>query len=275
MKTGVFAKTFPGTDPTAVLGACRAAGFQSVQYNMACSGSGPLPEAISADAANAVAAAAQATGIEIAAISATYNMTDPDPVRRAAGRRAFAAIAGRAGAMGTKLVTVCSGSLDPGDQWRRHPDNHTPAAWHDMCREFAHLLELAEAHDILIGVEPEHANVVSSAPKARLLLDTFAGSRIRIVLDPANLLEGIAASRQRRLLDEAFDLLGPDLALAHVKDRDAGGLVVAAPMGIVDWPHYLGALMAQGFDGHLIAHGMNADAAPSVAEFLKRTLAAL
>lgn len=275
MKIGVFAKTFPGTEPAAVLAASRDARFQSVQYNMACSGSGPLPEAISADAANAIAKAARAAGIEIAAISATYNMTGPDPLKRAAGRRAFAAIAGRAATMGAKLVTVCSGSLDAADQWRRHPDNDTAASWDDMCREFALLLDLAEAHDILIGVEPEHANVVSSASKARELLDTFSGSRIRIVLDPANLLEGIEAGRQRRVLDEAFDLLGPYLALAHVKDRGADGAVVAAPKGIVDWPYYLGGLKAAGFDGHLIAHGMSAAEAPAVAQFLRRALAAL
>ena len=39
MQLGVFAKTFTGTDPLTVLSASRAAGSETVQYNMSCSGS--------------------------------------------------------------------------------------------------------------------------------------------------------------------------------------------------------------------------------------------
>ena len=89
MRVGVFAKTFEGDHPATVLAASRDAGFGTVQYNMACSGLGSLPEAISEDAAREVREASAGTGIGIAAISATYNMTDPDPERLAAGRRAL------------------------------------------------------------------------------------------------------------------------------------------------------------------------------------------
>ena len=272
MKIGVFAKTFPGTAPDRVLASCQEAGFQSAQYNMACSGLGSLPESISVEDAKAVAGASAAAGVAIAAISATYNMTDPNPKRRMAGRKSFAAIASRAKLMGTWLLTVCSGSLDPDDQWRRHRANDTPEAWADMCREFEILLENAEDHDILIGVEPEHANIVSSAVKAGHLLKVFSGSRIRIVLDPANLLEHVVADRQHAILDEAMDLLGSAVALVHVKDRDAGGRVVAAGKGIVNWRQYLCGLKSIGFDGHLVAHGMSAAEAPQVAVYLKSEL---
>ena len=51
--------------------------------------------------------ASAGTGIGIAAISATYNMTDPDPERLAAGQRAFITIYERAPSMGCHIVTVC------------------------------------------------------------------------------------------------------------------------------------------------------------------------
>lgn len=269
MRVGVFAKTFPGSDPLVVLGQSRQAGFEIVQYNLSCSGLDPLPNSISDETADRVFSASRVSGIAVAAVSATYNMVDPDPGRRAQGREAFAAIAGKASRMGTKLLTVCSGSKDPVDQWRRHPANDEPGTWSEMCREFEIVLSIAEQHDLLVGVEPEHANVVSSAEKAVQLLKEFAGSRIRIVLDPANLLEGVPLERHHSVIDEAMELLGPWIALAHAKDRYSDGRVAPAGLGVVDWRHFLRGLASTGYGGDLIAHGMSAAEAPTVATFLK------
>ena len=272
MKLGVFAKTFAGTDPYSVLAAVRAANFEAAQYNMACSGLGPLPVSIPDEIANHIKSASDAARIEIAAVSATYNMTDPDKARRAAGRRAFTAIAGAARRMGTGLVTVCSGSKDPQDQWRRHPANDDPASWIEMCREIEFMLGLAEQHDLTIGVEPEPANVVSSPSNAARLLSDFSGSRLRIILDPANILEGVPPGRQHSTIDLAFALLGPAIVLAHAKDRHSDGRVAPAGEGTVDWNYFLTGLSSLGFDGHLIAHGMSANEAPSVAYYLRQEL---
>jgi len=51
MKLGIFAKTFDGSTPIQVLRAARDAGYDAVQYNMACSGLAPLPETIDPAAA--------------------------------------------------------------------------------------------------------------------------------------------------------------------------------------------------------------------------------
>ena len=268
MKIGIFAKTFPGTDPYTVLAACKTAGFEAAQYNMSCSGLDPLPALISDEAADLVKSASHAAEIEIAAVSATYNMTDPDETRREAGRRSFASIAGAAKRMGTNLVTVCSGSKDPHSQWQHHPANNDPASWMEMCREIEFILRLAEQHDLMIGVEPEQANVVSSPRKAARLLDEFSGSRLRVVLDPANILEGVPANLRQPTIDEALDLLGPAVALAHAKDRFPDGRVAPAGLGVVDWGHFLRGLASIGCCKHLIVHGILPNEAPLVASFL-------
>ena len=102
---------------------------------------------------------------------------------------------------------------------------------------------------------------------ARLIAD-FAGGPIRIVLDPANIIDGVAPEQQRRVIDQALDLLGHHLALAHAKDRHADGTVAPAGRGTLDWARFLGGLSATGFAGTLVAHGMAADDAPAVARFL-------
>jgi sugar phosphate isomerase/epimerase len=269
MRIGIFAKTFPGSDPDEVLKAAAAAGFACAQYNMACSGLSALPQTISDDEASAVAHAASTTVMAIAAVSATYNMIHPDIVKRELGRRSFAVIAAKAKLIGTQLLTVCSGSCDAEDQWRHHPDNAGGAAWAEMLREFEHLIAIADQHDVRIGVEPELGNVVSSAAKASELIRTMQSGRIRIVFDAANLFEVETAAERKRIIAGAAGLLGPHIEIAHAKDRTADGGFTAAGKGVIDFKHYLSVLRQAGFDGDLITHGLNEEEGPEVAAFLK------
>ncbi|WP_037279447.1 sugar phosphate isomerase/epimerase family protein [Rubellimicrobium mesophilum] len=272
MRLGVFAKTFAGETPGEVLSAAKAAGFDCVQYNMACSGLGALPRVVPAEAVEAVRAATEATGIGIAAVSATYNMIHPDPSVRATGRAAFEAIAGAARGMGTGIVTVCTGSLDAEDQWRSHPENGSGEAWEDFLAEMRLLLPVAERSGVVIGVEPEMANVVSSAARAREMLDAFPGAPIGIVLDPANLFEDLGGFRDGAVVDEAVEMLADRIVMAHAKDRDPGRRFVAAGSGVVDFGRFLGGLRRAGFDGAVVTHGLSAGEAPGVARFLRGQL---
>ena len=272
MRIGIFAKTFPGSSPLKVLKAAAEAGYQSVQYNMTCSGLSSLPDQISDNIADAVHRAAGVTGVQIAAISATYNMVHPSLAIRQAGRRSFAAIASQAVRIGSRLLTVCTGSRDPDDRWRHHPDNCTGLVWSELLKEFGYLIEIGDRFDIRIGVEPELANVVNSAHKARALIDTIGSARIKIVFDPANLFEQQGVNERRRIIETAADLLADRIEVAHAKDRDVEGRFATAGQGLIDYAHYFMALRRVGFDGDVITHGLDATEAAGVAEFLRSTL---
>jgi sugar phosphate isomerase/epimerase len=270
MQIGVFAKTFEGKDPAAVFGATVRAGFGAVQYNMACSGLASMPDEVPAEVAQAVADAAGAARIEVVAVSGTYNMIHPDKSVRERGHARLEAIARACGAMGTRLITLCTGTRDPDDQWRGHPDNAGPDAWSDLLESFAVAVRIAETHDVYLGIEPELANVVDSARRARRLIDELGSDRLRIVLDPANLFEVASPQSQRDIVAAASDLLGDRIAIGHAKDRDARGGFASAGQGVLDYPHYFARLRAVGFDGPMITHGLTADEAPAVAKFLTR-----
>jgi sugar phosphate isomerase/epimerase len=273
MQPGIFAKTFEGSDAATVLAAARDAGYATVQFNMACLGLPSMPDEVPPDLAASVAAAAAATGVSIAAVSGTYNMIHPDPAARAAGLRRLEAIAGACAAMGTRLVTLCTGTRDADDQWRAHPDNQTPEAWRDLLVEMEKAVGIADRHGLELGVEPELANVVDSAPAARRLIDELRSPRIRIVLDPANLFEVAGVEERRRLVEEAVGLLGDRIAMAHAKDRAPDGGFATAGKGVVDFPHFVGRLRQAGFDGPLVTHGLSAAEAPEVAAYLRGLLA--
>jgi sugar phosphate isomerase/epimerase len=268
MRLGIFAKTFPGTDPHAVLAQVKAAGFATAQYNMGCSGLPPMPHQIPPQLAAAVANAAEQNGVSLCAVSGTYNMAHPDPAVRADGLRRLEVIAAACAAMGANLITLCTGTRDPDDQWRGHPDNASPEAWRDMRTEMEKAVVIAERYELRLGIEPELANIVDSAAKARRLLDEIGSPVLAIVLDPANLFEQAELSGQRRIVAEAIDLLADRIVMGHAKDRTASGAFATAGRGVLDYPHYLSCLRASGFDGDLVTHGLAAHEAPGVAAFL-------
>ena len=274
MQLGIFAKTFAAQGAIPVLNAVRTAGFETAQFNMACLGLPSMPDDISPDTAKQVAAASLSSGVSIAAISGTYNMAHPDPIVRVVGLRRLAVMIENAKHMGTGLVTLCTGSRDVDDQWRWHKDNASLEAWRDMCVEISKALELAEAHGVDLGIEPELANIVSSAEHAKRLIDEMKSPRLRVVLDPANLFEIETKRNCLKIISNAVELLGGHIAMAHAKDRNPLGDFVAAGTGVVDFAHFIKCLRDVGFDGPLVTHGLSEAEAPSVAAFLKSTLAA-
>ena len=275
MRLGIFAKTFAGDDPATVLAAAGQAGYACVQYNLACSGLPAMPDAIPATAMADLTRASATQGVAIAAISGTYNMIHPDMAQRQIGLVRLGKVIDAAAVAGIAMVTLCTGTRDAADQWRCHPDNATPEAWRDLLAEMAKAAAMAEARGVLLGIEPELANVVSTAALARRLIDTLQSPALRVVLDPANLFETASLPDQRDLLARSIDLLADRIAMAHAKDRDAMGGFATAGQGVVDFPHFLRRLRAAGFDGDLVTHGLTASEAPAVATFLTRTLAAL
>ncbi|MER8449335.1 sugar phosphate isomerase/epimerase [Mesorhizobium sp. M0166] len=272
MQIGVFAKTFPGSEPGGVLAAVRDAGFAVTQFNLACAGLPSTPDAVPDDVIRAIAAASDASGVALVALSGTYNMAHPDNAVRDDGLRRLKVVIEAAAKLSTPLVTLCTGTRNRDDQWAHHPDNADPSAWADMAREMEKALQLADRHGVDLGIEPEQANIVTSAQDAMQLIAEMGSKRLRIVLDPANLFEQADAAQARAIVAAAIETTAGHVAMAHAKDRFAHGCFATAGQGVVDFADFIARLKATGFDGPLVTHGLSAEEAPGVAGFLKGLL---
>ncbi|TIQ75073.1 MAG: sugar phosphate isomerase/epimerase, partial [Mesorhizobium sp.] len=153
MQIGVFAKTFPGSEPAGVLAAVRDAGFAVTQFNLACAGLPSMPDAVPEDAIHTIAAASNACGVALVALSGTYNMTHPDRAMRDDGLRRLGVVIKAAASLSVPLVTLCTGTRNADDQWAYHADNADPSAWADMASEMEKALDLAERHGVDLGIE--------------------------------------------------------------------------------------------------------------------------
>ncbi|TIT37963.1 MAG: sugar phosphate isomerase/epimerase [Mesorhizobium sp.] len=272
MRLGIFAKTFPGTDPAVVLAAVKQAGYETTQFNLACAGLPSMPDAVPADAVAAIRVAARSSAVSLAALSGTYNMAHPDRTVRDEGLRRLGVVIDTAAALAIPLVTLCTGSRNAADQWAYHPDNATPVAWSDMAAEMEKALALAETAGVDLGIEPEQANIVTSASDAMRLIAEMGSEHLKIVLDPANLFEHATPDEARTIVAAAIDQAAGHIAMAHAKDRHGDGRFATAGQGVVDFPDFVARLKGVGFDGALVTHGLSADEAAGVAAFLRGLL---
>ena len=268
---GIFAKTFGRPTLEETLDAVAAHGIRVVQFNMACAGLPSMPDGIEPALAARIRAALAARGLAMAAVSGTFNMIHPDLEQRREGLRRLGLLAGASAALGTGLITLCTGTRDADDMWRRHPGNDAPDAWRDLVAAMGEAVRHAEEVQVTLAIEPEVSNVVDSARKGRRLLDEIRSPRLKVVLDPANLFHAGELPRMRAILDEAFALLGPDVILAHAKDlsRDGEAGHAAAGTGLLDYDHYLELLGGLGRDVPLILHGLTEEQVDVAVAFLQ------
>jgi sugar phosphate isomerase/epimerase len=272
MIAGIFTRTY-AEKSAHVFDLVKRDGFAAAQLNLISLGLESLPLTIDLAQLTAAAAAAQRAGVTLVALSGTYNMAHPDKARRLDARPRFENVCRAAAAMEIGLVTLCTGSRDGANMWAHHAENKTPAAMRDLRAEMDWALDVAARHGLTLAIEPEPGNVIADARIARRFLNEVKSDRLKIILDAANLLPPEALPRQHAVMDEAVALLGADTVLAHGKDIDAQGHVVAPGQGAVDLAHFVRALRKANYKGALVAHGFEEKDAKTAAAALTKLIA--
>ena len=237
-RLGIFAKTFPRPTLDATLDALCAHPIRIVQFNLSCAGLPTLPDRLDEAECLLIAASFRDRGLTMAAISGTFNLIDPEIGRREENLRRLEVLASGCHSLGTRVITLCTGTRDPEDMWRHHSGNADPDAWDDMVASMRRIVAIAEKYDVIAAFEPEIGNVVDSAQKAARLIDEIGSAHLKVVLDPANLFRPGDVPRMADILDEAFALLSPHIVLLHAKDILPDGSGTTAPgRGVLDYSH--------------------------------------
>jgi sugar phosphate isomerase/epimerase len=138
-------------------------GLAAVQLNLESAGLDPLPATLDAVTCDRIRAALEAHGIEVGAVSGTFNAIHPDRALRRECIRRAGMLAARCRDLGTGVITLCTGTRNPTNMWRHHPDNALPDAWADCVETMRALAEHGERYDVTMAFEPEVVNVVDTA----------------------------------------------------------------------------------------------------------------
>ena len=214
-------------------------------------------------------------GMTIAALGGPVNMVHPDPVKRQEGIDRMETLIRICGPLGTSAIATCTGSRHPESMWRHHPDNVTEDTWQVLQGTLEHLLPIAESHGVALAFEPEVNNVCNNAKRSRQLIDEMASSALKVVMDASNLFGKGELPRMTEILDEAFDLLGEHVSIAHAKDLDHDGDAGHLPAGAgkLDYERYVSLLCALPFEVSVILHGLGEDQVADSVAMLDRCAA--
>ena len=218
MQLGIMAKTFARPTLGGIFDAVVKHDLHCVQFNFTCAGLPNMPDQMEPHVIENIRHEADARKISIAAVSGTFNMIHPDKQQRRDGLKRLQILAGSCRALGTSVITLCTGTRDPENMGRHHAANDSPEAWRDLTDSLRRALEFADEFGVILAFEPEVSNVVNSAQKGRRLLDEMQSKHLKVVMDGANLFPAGTLPRMREILAEAFELLGRDMVIAHAKD---------------------------------------------------------
>lgn len=273
MRLGIFSKTFAQSTMQELFDKMVKLGFENTHFPLSYAG---LPTPLEHVGENDVAdlrKALQATPLTIESLSGTYNMIDPDETKRSIGKKQLFATIDAADLLNIPYVTLCTGTFDTQSMWKAHPDNNTKQAWTLLTKELETILPYAEEKKITLLLETEQANVINNAEKCRALMDEMQSENLKVIMDGANLFSPDLFEKMDLVLNDAFELLGADIRIAHAKDigKTPGLSFVAAGDGILDYDLYFALLKKIGFDGALQLHGLSEEQVEKSLAFVSST----
>ena len=261
MRIGTYSPEISGDTIDEVFSKAHAYGFQDMQYDFSSSHGDTVPREFYPDELQEIREAMEKYDIRITAINGTFNMIDPDKARKEDHKRRFENVAKACKALDCGIITLCTGSRHPVSGWRWHKDTALPDAWDEMIETTKDLLHVAEAYDVVLGVETEASNVVCTIDRTRRYLDEMNSPYLKVIMDCANLFpQGTAfAANVQPTIQKAFDVLQDDIILAHGKDirEDTKINFCGAGQGIVDFDFYFDLLRKINYKGGLIVHGLH------------------
>jgi sugar phosphate isomerase/epimerase len=119
-----------------------------------------------------------------------------------------------------------------------------------IAKALSDLAGKAAAHNVIIGLENEHACHIGTAAESAKILAAVNHARLKLVWDPANALVG-----GENPFPHGYGLLPKD-RIAHVHAKDChmeGHTPVWGPLGTrhVDWKGQITALVRDGYNGYL------------------------
>lgn len=216
-------------------------------------------------------------GVVPAQANATYErLVDPDQALRAAGIRGLQAACRCASWLRAATVYVRPGSLNRAGHWTPHPENTSAETLERLVASLVQVAGVAEAGGVTLAIEGHVVSPLDTAARIKQVIDAVGSPALRFNVDPVNMIPSIPlAYRNRVVVDELFDVLGDEVAAAHIKDVVVEDRLVVhiaerpAGQGLLDMGHFLRRFEASCPDGWVLIEHIPDDAVPAAAAAMR------
>jgi len=166
---------------------------------------------LAANECKRIADAYRSKGIDVPSIGVYTNLIEPDDDERQKNIDYFTEMMRVATDMGIRmLATECGAVIKDGK--KNLDESLADEAYPRLIESTKKLIEQAEKYDVIIVFEPFFHDLLATAKGVRDFIEEINHPRIRVQLDPANLLP-------HNSLEEMFNALAPYVKALHAKDR--------------------------------------------------------
>ncbi len=174
--------------------------------------------------------------VDIAVLGCYLNLANPNPEKLAQITHRYMANIRFASWLGCGVVGTETGA--PNKTYTHVPECHGEEALQTFITNLRPVVKYAEQMGVVMAIEPVWKHIVCNPKRARRVLDEINSPNLQIILDPVNLLDICNYKDQVAIVDEAIDILGPDVAMVHLKDfvvEDDKLVSVGAGLGQMDY----------------------------------------
>jgi|FLYN01.1.fsa_nt_gi sugar phosphate isomerase/epimerase len=228
-------------------------------------------------------AALEQQGLQLVQFWGLYpSIISPDEQVRQTGVRTVREIVKIGAELGAAMVGVRPTSLNPRGDWWPHPDNYAPETEDRLVRSLRDIAAACEIHGIPIALECHVTTTLNSAEGVRRIVERTESTWVKVNMDPVNYVRDLhAAYHTTELIHHLFDVLGPYVASAHIKDLYLEDRLVVhisetvPGTGILDFDTFFRRFEALLPDGYAIVEHLPESLIPQAAAFVIQKLADL
>ncbi len=204
------------------------------------------------------------------------NITHPDPEARKINQREVIDAVEKAEQMGIKFILTHTGSLSDGKPSIPHKDNWSKKGWTESVNALKTILDSTSGSKVALAVEAVNTTNCNSPTSHVRLKQELGGERIKVTLDPTNMLHPGNVFRTTELINDCFDMIGEDIMYAHAKDvkwtEMLPGLNWVVPgEGEMDYETYLTHLSRLKYPRPLMLEFLSRDKYPQAQAFVRET----
>ncbi|MCD6307983.1 MAG: sugar phosphate isomerase/epimerase, partial [Candidatus Latescibacteria bacterium] len=146
------------------------------------------------------------------------NLVTPDDARLRTNLKGLAHCIEVAESVGCPMVGTVAGCRDPKYLINPHPDNWTIETWNLLVRSIRQVLRDTAGMKAVIGMEAQVTTIIDSPEAHKRLMEDVGDERLKVNLDPVNMMHLGLYYHTTDLIDRCFDLLGEDIVGCHAKD---------------------------------------------------------
>ena len=158
----------------------------------------------------------QKNNVDIAVLGCYLNLGAPDEKLIEETKKVYKAHIRFASILGCAMVGTETGAVN--NEYIFEERNKSEEALKIFINNFREIVECAEKMGVIIGIEPVANHIVYNMQRAKIVLEEINSPNLQIIFDPVNLITMDNYQEQNKMMIDAINLCGDDIAVLHLKD---------------------------------------------------------